>query len=163
MNIFEQQVSVEQIEGGRWFQPENPVSFEPMTDKDGNPLRLRVRSVASEAYRDYENKRQRKTVGTLVGGRGKRAQNKLVNETSKVDDAERFATLVTALENVEKVGVTTPSYEDLLKFCADQDSQRGWVVRSGMVWLVQAVIDFANDDTNFGAEAGNGAPKSDET
>ena len=164
LNIFEKQVSVEGIETGVWAQPDYPTgekAGEPMVNDDGSPLRLRIRSTSSQAFRDLERQRQRKNVGTMVGGQSKRAQRTIVNETTKDKSAEDFSVLVTGLENVEKAGVTTPSQADLLAFCADKIGDQ-WVVRTGMVWLVAWVKSFADDEANYPAVPGNDAapPKS---
>lgn len=166
MNIFEKQVSVDGIETGVWVQPDypnGPKAGEPMVNEKGLPLRLRVRSTASQAYRDLERQRQRKNVGTMVSGTGAKAKRALVNDTTKDKSAEDFSVLVTGFENIEQDGVTTPSPDDLLAFCADNKGDAknpNWVVRTGMVWLVKLVKDFADDDANYPADAGNDAADS---
>jgi hypothetical protein len=160
MNIFEAQFSEDRIESGAWFRPSYPTGpkeGDPMVGENGEPVRLRVRSVDSAPYREYLTQRSRKNVGTMVAGKGRKGQKELVNNTTRDDRAEQFAVLVSGLENVDKPGkITTPEQDDLLKFVADHDKDRGWILRSGMVWLVDAVIEFANEPTNYGASVGEG-------
>lgn len=162
MNIFEQQVSVDGIEQGVWFQPDypnGPKAGEPMVTDAGDPIRIRVRSTSSTAFRDLERQRTRKNVGHMVGGAGKKSQRAVVNDTTKDKLAEDFSVLVTGFENIDAPGVTTPTRENLLAFCAEKHGDT-WVVRAGNLWLVSAVKAFADDDENYPAVAGNADAKS---
>ena len=157
MNIFEKQFDTNLIEEGVWFRPNypnGPRDGEPMDGDNGQPVRIRVRSVDSTTYRDYLNRRSRRNVSHMVGAKSRRAEKELVKDTTKDDRAEQFAVLVTGFENIDAAGQkTVPSENDLLAFVADFDKDKGWIVRPGIVWLVDDVIKFANDSMNYGAPA----------
>lgn len=166
MNIFEKAVSVDGIEQGIWKQPDLPGDeIIPFTNEIGGetlPVRLRIRSKASTAYREQESGRTRENVSTMVGQRNsKRGNAKLVSNTTKDRRAEDFSVLVSGFENVEAKGVTTPSRADLLNYCADYTKEKGWIVRSGMIWLVDWALSIADDDDEYGAEAGKSEPASE--
>lgn len=160
MNIFEEQFDTTSLEQGVWFQPVYPTGpneGDPMVDKEnGQPVRIRVRSIDSLPYRDYQTKKSRRNISHLVGAKSRRSDKDLVNENSKDDRAERVAALISGFDNIDQPGQqTTPSRDEILKFFADFDKDKGWVVRVGIVWLVDDIIKFAEDLNNFGAGAGN--------
>ncbi|MBU0801399.1 MAG: hypothetical protein KKA05_10430 [Alphaproteobacteria bacterium] len=154
MNIFETAVSVDLIEDGAWFQPDHPVTSEPFVNGEGQAVRLRLRSDASKAFRDLDERKQRKGIAGIMTGRGKAQRIKGATESARDDRAERFAVLCTGMEGVDGPGLMTPSEQELLQFCADNIGTAAaprWKLKTGMVWLVDACLDFATDPGNYGS------------
>lgn len=133
------------IETGAWMNIEHPVSGNQMflNDDTSLPARIRVRSTASTAYKDFQEANRRRNLKPVFRGRG--GSDAQIREAAKDEAPKRFSVLVTALENVDQKGIQTPKPDALVAMAS----------RPGTKWLVDAVIAFADDDSNYG-DAGDG-------
>lgn len=145
-------VSGDKIAQGAWLHLTRPGDGAPIyADEAGKyPARLKVRSHRHKAFQDALYQAQA-AQATSRKGRGK-APAELVRDAFQEGRPRNFSLLVLAVENLDssQLGkVIEASPEDLMAIAQAPEHQ----------WIVDQVMNFAFNDSNFGAEddAGNDA------
>jgi len=153
-DVLERVSSKEAIEDGAWMRVNAPGTSNPLyrdfkAEDPKEPVRIRVRSIRSEAYQAHAANEERKAFNAAKDLTGQKQRDAIVAVTKKRRVLD-FAVLVTEVENVSKGvdGPVKPSHDDLIRI--------GSASESG--WLVDQVFVFARDDENFGPlESPNGS------
>lgn len=152
-DVLDDAYSADAIENGAWLHFLGP-DQEPMylTIGEGDkakkvPVRARVRSMLSVAYDKHMDQLQTGTANKARKLKGDEARRKLLLREMKENQPKAFAALVVELENISRgaLGVVSPPQSDLLHFA---------LITKNKVWVDQ-VLEFAADNANFGAAAGN--------
>lgn len=141
----------DKIENGSWLH---------LSDADGNPLyldeektkpiRALVRSSRSKAYERFEDRLQ-----AVIATRQKRAKPKehaAIRDRAYAEHVpESFAAVLVGLENAN---AEKPGYE-----VAEEKDSIATAREPNWKWLVDQVVNFAFDDSNFsGLAEGNDRP-----
>ena len=123
----------------------------PSGPNQGDPMWLDAKAKSGAVgamVRSSESKHYRAkgfSIHTLAISATKRAkeheQDKKIEEQMALERPRRFAALVVSFRNSGEGGEVVPSQEELLELGNDADTQ----------WVVTQVMNFAHDQSNFGA------------
>jgi hypothetical protein len=141
------------IETGTWCHLRDPTDGEPLfaqvdgkTDRS-KPLRIRVRSVLSEAFQNLTDQQARR--GAADNRRVKSEAQRLELALKRIRDdlPQSFSVLAVDFENFGGEALQTPS----------DDDKQAIARASNTRWIAEQVSEHAADKANYGDAAGNPA------
>ena len=147
----------DRIENGAWLHftgPDGEPLFLPGKGDTKLPVRVRVRSMLSTKYDLHMDRLQSGAASRARRLKGEEQRRKALLKEMKENQPKAFAALVAEFENISaaKLGAVSPPESDLLHF-ATQPKNKVWV---------DQVLEFAADNANFGAGAGDDATPGNE-
>lgn len=148
-DILAKRVDVNAQENGAWLHLRDPHDGEPMYADPGTnarPCRALVRSRLSSYFRNADIK-------MTAQNQSKLARTKLPNREAMTEEnlakarPRWFATVLVALENCSSAKPGTVHMDEATSLEVANDPK--------YAWLLEQVIEFAFDDTNFGGGTEN--------
>jgi hypothetical protein len=153
LTVLDAIVSEEALENGVWIHLDSPNAdingeIHPLfRDKEKTqPVRAKVRSYRSKAFRSKEFKLQTTAVSAVQRSKH-RDRDAVMQAHMELDRPRKFAVLLVALENC--TSATGPVF-------VSEEQGEALAQRASYQWLVEQVMNAGFDDSLFGGEPASG-------